>query len=83
MYQCYLNITKSANFLSTGSFKLPIKVDDYKKIAEQIGILTQQKAEYIDKNKSVLVLSGFPLFIIEYLKEEKLSKLIDCLQQNT
>lgn len=70
---------KSANFLNTGSFKLPMTVEGYKTIANQTSLFNQQKIKYIDTNKSVLVLSAFPLFVVEYFKEERLQTLIQCL----
>jgi hypothetical protein len=52
--------SKKANFIVNDSFELP------NKIIEQIKIFENQKTKYINVNNKVAVLSGFPLFLLDY-----------------
>jgi hypothetical protein len=70
---------KVANFLNTKKFEMPTNIEQCKIIAQQKNIFSLQQNEYINTQKSVLVLSSFPLFVVEYFKEERLQTFIQYL----
>lgn len=58
------------NYIVTDNFCLPIQ--SY----EQAVIFNNQKEKYIDKDSTVSVLSGFPVFVFDYFGHTKLVEII-------
>lgn len=57
--------SKKANFIITDCFEFP------NNLIEQLQIFNSQKVKYINHNNTVSVLSGFPLFLLDYYGIEK------------
>ena len=63
---------KKLNFLMTDDFEFPTS------LTSQQDILARQKAKHIDTNNEVAVLSGFPIFIIDYYGCQKTAQMVSA-----
>ncbi len=63
----FQNIAK-ANFICEGENKIPLNKAD----VAQNSIFNAQLSKYVYTKNSVAILNAFPLFLFEYLKDEKL-----------
>ncbi len=59
------------NYIVTDNFCLPIES------FEQVVIFQKQKVKYIEKDSTISVLSGFPVFIFDYFGYSKLVEIIE------
>jgi len=63
---------KKLNYLMTGKFEFPTS------LTSQLDILASQKAKHIDTKNEVAVLSGFPIFVIDYYGCNKTADMVSA-----